>query len=418
MSLWMATALPAPPSDKLSGSHRTAVLIVGGGFTGCSTALHLAKAGTDVLVLEGSEIGFGASGRNVGMVNAALSLTPREVLDRLPAPFGERLLQGLATSPALVRALAFEHGIDCDIGGRGIVKVAHSRAGLRTIRETVTQWKARGAPVDLLTSDEIAQATGRTNSFGGMIDHRNFILQPLSYVRGLCTAAIAAGARIFTQSRVLELSRVGADWVARTPSGSVIAEKVLICTGAYSTDLIPGMVKSFTPVGCFLLATRPLGEELRGFALPHREISFIDSQHPLHFARYDSTYRLIVGTLGCLPEGSFAAGWARKTLRDFFPKLPAVQLDFAWAGNIDVTDDHLPWLSRPQANLYAIGGFNGRGIGAGTYWGRVLCAWLRGMPDEELPLPVKPIPHVRFRRVKQALYSNAFRATLLLNRFR
>jgi glycine/D-amino acid oxidase-like deaminating enzyme len=158
-SLWAATAPPAPPTAKLVGSHRAAVLIIGGGFTGCSTALYLAKAGTDVVVLEGSEIGFGASGRNVGMVNAALSLNPKGILRRLPAPFGERLLDGLAASPALVRALAAEHEIDCNIGGRGIVKVAHSRAGMRGVRETVAQWQARGSPIDLLSKEEMTRAT-------------------------------------------------------------------------------------------------------------------------------------------------------------------------------------------------------------------------------------------------------------------
>lgn len=416
-SLWGATARPAPPTAKLLGSHRTAVLIVGGGFTGCSTALHLAKAGTDVIVLEGSEIGFGASGRNVGMVNAAPSLLPAEVLRRLPAPFGERLLNGLATSPALVRSLVAEHDIECSIGGRGIVKVAHSRAGLSGIREMVAQWRARGAAIDLLTPEEIAQVTGRKHSFGGMIDHRNFILQPLSYVRGLGAAAIAAGARIFTESRVVGLSRVGAHWMARTALGTVIAEKVLVCTGAYSTDLIPGLVSSFTPVGCFLLATTPLREDIRRCALPDRDISFIDSQRALHFARCDDSQRLIVGALGWLPEARSAEGWARRTLRDFFPQLPDVQFDFAWTGNIDLTDDHLPWLARPQPNLHAIGGFNGRGIGAGTYLGGVLSAWLRGLPDDELPLPVKLMPRIRFRRIKQTFYSNAFKATRLLNRF-
>jgi len=417
-SLWAATACPAPATQKLVGSHRAAVLIIGGGFTGCSTALHLAKAGIDVVLLEGSEIGFGASGRNVGMVNAGLSLNPQEVLRRLPAPFGERLLDGVAASPALIRALVAEHNIDCNMGGRGIVKVAHSRAGMRGIRQTVAQWQARGAPVDLLTKEEMTRTTGRAHSFGGMIDHRNCTLHPLSYVRGLGAAAIGAGARIFTQSRAIGLSRVGTEWMARTALGSVTVEKVLICTGAYSTDLIPGMAKSFTPAGCFLLATTPLSEEMRRLALPDNDISFIDSQRALSFARYDTTHRLIVGMLGWLPEGGGGEGWARKALRDFFPQLPEVEFDFAWTGNIDLTDDHLPWVSRPQANLYAIGGFNGRGIGAGTYLGTVLSAWLKGMPEDELPLPVKPIPNIRFRRVKQAFYSNAFRTTRLLSRFR
>ncbi len=417
-NLWAATAPPAPPSETLVGSLHAAVLIIGAGFTGCSTALHLAKAGTEVILLEGSEIGFGASGRNMGMVNASLSLNPKQVLRGLPDPFGKRFLDGLASSPALVRALIVEHSIDCGVGERGIVKLAHSRGGMRSISETARQWQERGAPIDLLTEEEVTQATGRASSFGGMLDHRNFLVQPLSYVRGLGAAAIAAGARIFTQSRVLGLSRVGTEWVARTATGSVTAEKVLICTGADSTNLVPGMTGSFTPIGSFLFATAPLQEDVRAFALPHNDISFIDSQPAMHFVRYDATHRLIVGTLGWLPKGKGGENWARKALRDFFPKLPDIAFDFAWAGNIDLTDDHLPWLAMPQENLFAIGGFNGRGIGTGTYLGAVLAAWLNGMPADELPLPVGPLPEIRFRQIKKLFYANAFRASRLLTRLR
>lgn len=417
-TLWAGTAPPPPETEMLTGARHASVLIIGGGFTGCSAALHLAQAGTDVVVLEGSEIGFGASGRNVGMVNASVPLNPKEVLRRLPEPHGERFLDGLAAAPSLVRSIAGEYGIDCHICGSGIVKIAHSDTGMAGIRKFSAQWQARGAAVELMTAAETTRATGRVGSCGGMIDRRNFLLQPLSYVRGLGAAALANGAKVFTGSRVVELSRTGGDWVARTASGSVTAQKVLICTGAYSTALIPGLARSFTPVGCFLLATSPLSDDMRSAALPERDVSFIDSQAVMQFARYDHTGRLIVGTLGWLPQGEAAEGWARKVLQNFFPQLQGVTFDFAWTGNIDLTDDHLPWLAKPQAGLFVTGGFNGRGIATGTYLGKVLASWIGGLPESELPLPVKALHEIPFQGLKKVFYSKAFNAYRVWTRYR
>ncbi|EXL06515.1 FAD-dependent oxidoreductase [Brucella anthropi] len=406
-SLWAATAPDAPQTERFIGEVQTDVLIIGGGFTGCSTALHLAKKNVDVIVLEGAEVGFGGSGRNIGLVNAGLWLNPSVVVERLPKPFGDRIIAGLGQAPAIVRQIASDYGIQCDIGSKGVMKAAHSRAAMKDIEKLVAEWHRLGEPVEVLSKSDMASALGTSRVEGGLIDHRTFTIQPLAYARGLAAAALKEGARIYTSSRVVSLQQHESRWIARTAEGHVVADKVLVSTGAYSSELIPDMVDSFVPAGCFALATKELPDEMRAGVLPGQS-AFFDSRPAMHFARYDRTNRLIVGTLGWLPASGDAVSWGKKVLKGYFPQLGNVAFDFAWTGNIDFTDNHLPWLSRPAPGLYAIGGFNGRGIGPGTYWGQILADWLTTLPDAELPLPVGPIKRVRFKKAKQAFYSTAF----------
>ena len=158
--LWEMTAPPAPPTSPLAGEVRADVAVVGCGYTGLSTALHLAEAGAKVVALEAVEIGFGGAGRNVGLVNAGMWLAPDDIIERLGADYGERLLSLLSGGPAEVCALVDKHGIDCELVRNGTLHCAVGRSGLAKIEERARQWGARGAPVRLLTQAETAKRIG------------------------------------------------------------------------------------------------------------------------------------------------------------------------------------------------------------------------------------------------------------------
>lgn len=411
-SLWSATAIPPPATDALVGERSTETLVIGGGFTGCSTALHLAERGLHVSLLEACEVGFGGSGRNVGMVNAAHTIEPKTILARLGSDYGEKFISRLAMGPNLVRSLIDRYQIECHAGNRGIVKIADSKAEMTRLNQFAYQLQVRGASIDTLSASAVSELTGREKVCGGIIDNRNFTLQPLSYVRGLAQAAVSLGAHVYANSKVLELNRINGKWVVKTALGSMRADRVVICTGAYGSELTKNLNKSFVPVGCFLLATKPLTSDMRQHALPQQDISFIDSKRAMRFARYDQSGRLIIGTLGWLPSNELSSNWAKRLLRSFFPSLPEMSFDFKWAGNIDLTDDHLPWLSMPEENLYVVGGLNGRGIALGTYLGKEVASWVSGASELDLSLPVKPIHKIPCRALKQKLYSTAFKGSL------
>src|SRR3546814_3638269 len=114
--LWAASSPPGPAAPPLAGEVVADVAIVGGGFTGCSAAYHLARAGQVPVLIEAERVGFGGAGRNVGLVNAGLWVMPNDLLTTLDAPYGERLLEQLGDAPRLVFDLIASLGIDCEIG--------------------------------------------------------------------------------------------------------------------------------------------------------------------------------------------------------------------------------------------------------------------------------------------------------------
>lgn len=164
----------------LDGNVSAEIVIVGGGYTGMSCALHLAEAGRRVVLLEGQEIGFGGAGRNVGLINAGLWLAPADVSGSLGPVYGERLLELLGEGPALVMALIDKHRIDCELQRNGTLHCAVGPAGLKEIREREAQWQRRGAPVRVLDAKETASRLGTSAYAGSLLDLRAGTLQPLA----------------------------------------------------------------------------------------------------------------------------------------------------------------------------------------------------------------------------------------------
>src|SRR5580704_13103284 len=149
-NLYAETASPAPAASPLEADVRADVAVVGGGITGLSTALHAARSGASVVLLEAEEIGFGASGRNGGQVNPGLKPDPDTVERDFGADLGGRMNALAAAAPALVFDLVRRHGIDCDARQNGTLRAAVRARHAAAIRSTFEQLERRGAPVELL----------------------------------------------------------------------------------------------------------------------------------------------------------------------------------------------------------------------------------------------------------------------------
>jgi len=224
--LWELTAPPPPPTRALAGEVKVDVAVIGAGFTGLSAALHLAEGGAKVAVLEAVEIGYGGSGRNVGLVNAGMWVMPDELPAVLGDVYGARLLDILGDAPRVVFDIVERHGIACEAVRRGTLHCAVGAAGLAELKERARQWQARGAAVRLLDADETSQKIGTTAYAGSLLDERAGTIQPLAYVRGLAHAAVAAGVTIHTSSPVIAANDDGAAWRAQTPQGAVQAASI------------------------------------------------------------------------------------------------------------------------------------------------------------------------------------------------
>lgn len=392
-------------AEPLAGDVRVDAVIVGGGFTGCSAALHLAEAGMGVRLLEAQSIGFGGSGRNVGLVNAGLWLPPEQVEQALGETAGGRLNAALAAGPELVFSLIDRLGIDCEATRSGTLHCAHSQGGLDDLKDRLRQLLARGAPVELLSAEETAACTGTRAYRGALLDRRAGTIQPLAYCRGLARAAGDAGAVLHEQTPVLSVDRTGDGWRVTTPGGSVSAGALLVAVNAYGRPMAGLTPPAYVPVHYFQIATRPLTDNLRRSVLPERQGCW-DTAPVMSSFRLDAAGRLLVGAVGSLegPGARWHRAWAERKLAALFPDLAGVDLEHAWCGRIAMTGDHLPKILRLGERGLSVFGYSGRGISPGTTFGKAIAAYLIG--GEERALPCDPVDahSERLAGVKQAYY--------------
>lgn len=413
-NLWHRTCTERVEAPALSGDVQADLVVIGGGFTGCSAALHGAQAGADVCLLEAETIGFGGSGRNVGLVNAGLWLSPDEIRGRLGAERGDRLIALLSEAPSVVFDLIERHGIACEAVRNGTLHCAHSSAGLKDLHTRHAQLVASGAPVEMIPAEEVARRTGSAAFYSALFDPRAGTIQPLGYVRGLARAAQAAGARLHERNPALEIRREGDLWHVRTSKGEVRAKALIQATNAYHMGL-PGTAPAYVPVHYFQFATPPLTEAQRAAILPGGEGCW-DTALVMSSFRMDDAGRMIIGAMGDLghPGGAIHAGWARRKLAQLYPALAGVPLQQGWCGRIAMTSDHIPKITRIGPDALAVHGYSGRGIGPGTVFGKGMAeSLLTGNPGA-LPLATVTEHKESLTRVRQAYFETGATLTHLI----
>jgi glycine/D-amino acid oxidase-like deaminating enzyme len=405
--LWEMTAPPAPPTSPFESEVRVDVAIIGCGYTGLSTALHCAEAGAKVVALEAVEIGFGGAGRNVGLVNAGMWLAPDDVATRLGPDYGERLLELLGGGPSEVEALVTKHGLECEFVRNGTLHCATSLSGLAKIEDRYAQWGRRGAPVKLLSRDETARRIGVDIYAGALLDLRAGTIQPLAYARGLARVALAAGAGVHSQSPVRSAEQTGKVWRLKTDGGTVTADWVVVATDAYAEGAPwPQGKREQIRVPYFNFATRPLSAELRASILPGREGCW-DTRMIMNSFRYDQAGRLLFGSIGALRLAGLEVhrAWAKRALKKTFPQIGEVEFEAQWYGMMGMTENALPRFHRLAPNVVSFCGYNGRGIGTGTVFGRLLADHVLGkLSEKDLPLPVTDPDAPALPALREAYY--------------
>ncbi|MDP9840360.1 glycine/D-amino acid oxidase-like deaminating enzyme [Neorhizobium huautlense] len=404
--LWEKTAPTAPVTVRLEGAGTADVVIVGGGYTGLSAALHLAEAGTNVVVLEATEIGFGGAGRNVGLINAGMWVMPDDFPKELGPVYGERALTLLGNGPALVRETIRKHDIDCELVENGTLHLAVGADGLKELEERARQWQSRGAPVSILDATETERRVGSSAYAGALLDMRAGTLQPLAYARGLAHAAVKAGARLFTGSAVISAEKSAGKHVVRTAQGKISADWVIVATDAYSIGPWAVTREEQVHLPYFNLATRPLSDNLLRTIMPGREGCW-DTKEILSSFRMDRGGRLVFGSVGALrgTGTGIHKKWAKRSLARLFPQLGEVEFEAEWYGQIGMTDNALPRLHRFDRNAIGFCGYNGRGIAPGTTFGKILAEHILGrLPEADMPLPVSDPKLPSLRPLKEAYY--------------
>lgn len=372
-ALWRATATLAPATVSLEGGVKADVAIVGAGYAGLCCAIALAEAGRKVAVLEALEIGNGASGRNGGQVIPGLALDPDDLVSRFGRERGEGLVRLAGGAADRVFALIAKYRIDCAATQCGWIEPAHSAAAAKRIVARARQWKARHAPVELLSGSGLAAALGTDAYRAGWLDRRAGALQPLSYARGLARIALDAGVLLHTRSPATQLVRNGREWAVRTPRGQVRAPQVVLATDAYSGALWPELARNQIVVVSAQTATVPLPDSIRRAILPHGSV-VSDTRRLQYYFRVDSEGRFVIGgrasAAGAVPDRVYAM--LRRVAVRMYPDLADVQWPFRWHGRVGITRDRMPHLSEVAPGVWATLGYCGRGVAMATTMGLIL----------------------------------------------
>ena len=395
-SAWTVTVPASPATQPLEGDRRADVVVVGAGFTGLSAALHLAERGADVVVLDSAEPGWGGSGRNGGQVIPGLKDDPDELERKFGPETGRRMWEISGAAADFVFELIARHKISCAAQQCGWISAAPNASAVAVLRARVDQWQRRGAPVEMLDRQRVAELTGTTLYVGGLLDRRAGVVQPLAYVRGLARAAREAGATVHGGSPVTGIESRGGAWRAATPAGSVTANTLILATNAYTDDLWPGLRRTVIPVQSYQVATHPLPEDIRRRVLPGGQ-PVSDMRRILYYFRLDPEGRLLMGGRGPLNDTGDPALFARleAVAARFFPQIGAPRWEHRWSGRVAITTDHLPHLHEPRPGVLIGLGYNGRGVAMATRMGKLLADRALGASHAELGWPVTaiaPIP--------------------------
>lgn len=399
--LWPSLSDAHPPVAPLAGDEAADLLVIGGGLQGLSAALHAARRGLSVRVLEARQkLGEGASGLNGGQVIPGLKYDP----DHLREHFGEKAAAFAAGTADAVFDLIREERLPVAHGRAGWIQAAHTETALRAAENRVRQWQARGADVAFLDHAAIAGLTGAQGYLGGWIDRRAGIVDPYAFTMALGGLAVAAGARIATGSRVVSLAKRDQRWHAETADGrKVTAPKVVASTNAYSDTLVPGLAQTLVWLHSFQIATEVLPQALAETILPEGQ-AVSDSRRILVYYRKSPDGRLMLGGRGPMREPTSPGEWAhlQRAMLRLYPALEGRHIEKRWYGRVAMTPDHLPHIHEPEPGLLAVAGCQGRGVGLMTAIGRHLAAYAVSGDPADLPLPItpiRPIPLHRFRMV-------------------
>jgi gamma-glutamylputrescine oxidase len=380
---YYASVNPLPDAlPAATGTLEADVAVVGAGFTGLSTALHLAERGYDVAVLEASRVGFGASGRNGGQVGIGQRVE-QDALERMVGRDDAHALWEIGLqSVDLVRSLAARP----EIGVRfrpGIVHADHKPGFVRDSHAYADKLRRDYGydRVQPLTKAEIRDIVGSRAFFGGTLDTGSGHIDPLAFVLGLARLARAAGARVFETSRVRRIEQ-GARMTLHTDCATVRADHVVLACNGYLGGLEPQVAARVMPINNFIVATEPLGAE-RAEQLIAEDRAVADSRFVVNYFRLSEDHRLLFGggeSYGYrFPRD--IAGQARRPMTRVFPDLADVKITHAWGGTLAITRTRMPHVARLRGNLLSFSGYSGHGVALATLAGQIAAEAIAGQAE-------------------------------------
>jgi gamma-glutamylputrescine oxidase len=381
-SYYAATANPAPDRPPLAQDVRADVCVVGAGIAGCSAALELAERGYQVVLLEARRVGWGGSGRSGGQAIFGFGTEQASIVRLVGLDDARRMWNVSTQALELLRSRVARHGIDCDLhwGHLHTALKPRQREELLELKQELEHtYGYRG--LQFMERAEVEALLATQRYCAGLFDPGSGHLHPLNYTLGLARAAEAAGVRIYEGTPVTSL-RPGDPLRIETGRGSVTASYAVAGRGGYLDDLKLKSDWRVMPVGTYVVATEPLGEE-RISALIRRNVAVADVNFVLDYFRRSADHRLLFGGRVSY-SGIDALNTGRATrarMVKVFPQLADVRIDYAWGGFVDITMNRAPDFGRLGSNVFYLQGFSGHGIAMAGMAGQLAAEAIAGQAE-------------------------------------
>jgi glycine/D-amino acid oxidase-like deaminating enzyme len=399
---WMDTvSIPAAGTAPLPESVDVAV--IGGGFTGLSAALALARRGAKVAVLEGATFGWGASSRNGGMVLPGLKKGPERLIARYGLEIARRLYAASVASIDCVEQIVNKQGIVCNFARTGHLEVAVKPIHFESFKRSAELiGREFNHTLRLVAKKDLHGEIGSDIYHGGLVDEVSAGVNPARYVAGLRQAAARAGAQLYDHARVESIERQPANGAApyrlRTSRGAFGARAVFAATSGYTGKATPMLQKRVVPIGSYIIVTQPMDEELAHSVSPRGRMIF-DSKNFLYYYRLTPDRRMLFGGRAAFfPETANTVRESAEILRrgmlSVYPYLRDIKIEYVWGGTLDFAFDIMPHAGQLDGLFYALG-YAGHGVALATYLGTKMADVISGDPHanpfEGLPFPTAPL---------------------------
>lgn len=406
-SYYAATANQKTDRPRLTEALDTQICILGAGYTGISSALHLAEAGFKVVVLEAARIGFGASGRNGGQLVNSYSRDIDTIENNYGPDLGKALGDMAFEGGNIIRERIKKYNINCDYKPGGIF-AAFNEKQLSDLKEQKALWERYGNDqLELLDADQIRNQIASDRYIGGLLDHSGGHIHPLNLALGEAAAFESLGGQIFEDSKVIRIDRnensPGKRPKVFTEQGSVTCDYLLLAGNAYMGGLVPELSAKSMPCGTQIVTTEVLDESTARSLIPNGHC-VEDCNYKLDYYRITGDNRLLYGggvTYGGGDPASiehFIRGHLEKT----FPQLKGVKFDYAWGGDFLLTMSRLPQLGRLTDTIYYAQGYSGHGVTTTHLVGKLVAETIKGHVerfDAFASLKHYPFPGGRMFRV-------------------
>ena len=396
---WWADA-PAPKSyrDKPL-PEKSDVIIIGGGFTGTSAALRLAKSGVDVALLEAETIGWGASSRNGGQALSCLYHTLTELIKQHGLERAREMFQASVRAADTVARIVTEEGIDCDYTRNGNIEAASKPRHFERLKmEQETLARVADYDVRIVPPEQAATELGTESYHGLMVNERSGGLQPAKFVQGMALAADRAGADIYERTRVTgiekNVSYDGSRFAVRTERGTISAKEVLLAANAWVGEIVPQFRSRVFPAESFVIATESLPADLAHRLIPNKRVVY-DTKNMVAYYTLSRENRMVWGGEGTATGLSAKRNieTLRRGMLRVFPELREVAIDYFWSGTLGMTMDQSAHAGQVDGMWYSMC-YVGHGVTLATYLGEQMANAILGIerfnPFDELNIPRVP----------------------------